>query len=639
MFARIRLPALALVAAAAAAALPAWAGPQWTGTETRAHPVGKAIFRRYLADDEALDITVVLRLRNREALTRLATALTTPGSPAFRRWLDRGRVLSDYAPTEAQAQAVADYLSRSGFSDVRIEPGRMLVSASGTGRVIRKAFDTELAHFSRDGREGVANTRDARVPAALGDSVLAVLGLQTLGRMQRLNRRADSLAPLAGGSVHGLDAVLFPVAYDATGLPAASATAVGILTDGNMAQTVADLHTFESQHGLPTIDPVIVTVGRPGHDTSGTAEFDIDSQTIQAMAGGQVAQMVFYTAHSLLNPDFTQALNRAVTDNSVAVVNVSLGECESDAHSDGTMAALDQVFQTAIAQGQTISVSSGDFGAPECGSPQGSAVGASYPASSPYVIAVGGTTLSSDSGGNYAGEVAWSGSGGSPSLYEAKPAFQNGVVAGSFRGVPDVAFAGDPSSGVIVIVNGSPAQYGGTSLSSPLFVGAWARIQTANGARLGFPAAWIYSRGAQATPAFHDVLSGANNGFSAAAGWDYVTGFGSFDVAATALLTQSSVVVSVSPDSIAPGQSVTLTATVTGNSPAGTVQFVVNGSNLGLPVPLVNGVATLSTTSLTTVGTLSITAVYSGDANDAGSTTASPFIETVAVPPPVPALP
>ncbi|WP_144408316.1 Ig-like domain-containing protein, partial [Sulfuricella sp. T08] len=74
----------------------------------------------------------------------------------------------------------------------------------------------------------------------------------------------------------------------------------------------------------------------------------------------------------------------------------------------------------------------------------------------------------------------------------------------------------------------------------------------------------------------------------------------------------------------------TFTATVTGNSPTGTVQFQVNGANFGSPVQLINGVATLTTTLLTVVGSDSITAIYSGDANNAGSTTMTAFNETVA---------
>jgi hypothetical protein len=99
------------------------------------------------------------------------------------------------------------------------------------------------------------------------------------------------------------------------------------------------------------------------------------------------------------------------------------------------------------------------------------------------------------------------------------------------------------------------------------------------------------------------------------------------------------VTVSSSSSSIVAGQPIVLTATVSGNSPTGTVQFLVNGANLGTPLPLVAGVATLSTSSLTTLGTLSITAVYSGDTNDAPSTSTVPLVETVAAPQPIPALP
>lgn len=619
--------ALALGVATLSQALPVHAQTPWASTNTRAHPTGKAVFREFLPESESLDVVVALKLRNRDLLDYHVRALTTPGHPEFGRWLSREQILADYAPLPGRANAVAAYLTQAGFTKVHIEPNRLLVTATGTMTAIRNAFHTELGRFVRDGREGIANVTDVRVPPELSDTVLSVHGLQTLDQMRTLNYRLDRV--LLTGSVHGLNPVLFPVVYDAASLPAASTTAVGIITEGSMTQTIADLHQFESQNGLPTINPTVVQVGTPSTDTSNTAEWDLDSQTIQAMAGGQVGQMIFYTAHSLTNANITKTLNKAISDNIARVINVSLGECESAAYSDGTMVADDQIFQVAIAQGQTVSVSSGDSGSKECGSPVGTAVGASYPASSPYVIAVGGTTLYTDTSGNYGGEVTWSGTGGSPSLYEAKPAWQNGVVPGTYRGVPDIAFDADPYSGAIIIVNGASAQYGGTSLASPLFVGSWARIQSANNARLGFPASWIYSRGTQYTSAFHDVTSGTNGGYSATAGWDYTTGFGSFDVAATALLTRSTVTVSASPKSVIAGQSVTFTATVTGNSPTGTVQFQINGVNFGSPVQLVNGVATLTTSLLTVVGTDTITAVYSGDAYNAGSSTLTAFNEIV----------
>lgn len=103
-------------------------------------------------------------------------------------------------------------------------------------------------------------------------------------------------------------------------------------------------------------------------------------------------------------------------------------------------------------------------------------------------------------------------------------------------------------------------------------------------------------------------------------------------------LESAGVTVSASPAPVAPGNPVTLRAVVTGNAPTGTVQFRVNGVNIGTPVSLVNGVATLTTT-LTTLGTDAITAVYSGDSNNAMNNAAAAVIETVTPSVPVPALP
>jgi pseudomonalisin len=606
----------------------AHAADAWMKTGTRAHPAHDAKFLAYLPDDEAIDVVVTLKLRNRDALDSRVRKITQLGDPQFGHWMHRAEIMADYAPREDRATAVADYLKQSGFTRVQIASSRMLVTATGTTHAIRQAFHTEMGRYERRGRQGIANINDVEVPVELADTVLSVLGLQTVHRMHTMAFKAQGV--LLASSVHGVNPVNFPLAYNATSLPAATTTKVGILTQGSMTQTIADLHQFQTQHNLPTINPTVVTVGTASTDSTNTVEWNIDSQSLLGMAGGQVAQMLLYAVNSLNDSDITQGLNRIVSDNIAQVINISLGLCETDAQADGSLAADDQIFQLAIAQGQTFAVSSGDSGSSECTDSGGKPVaGASYPASSPYVIAVGGTTLYTDSNGNYTGELVWSGTGGSPSLIEPRPVWQNAVVAGTKRGVPDIAFDADPSSGAIIIVNGGNQQWGGTSLASPIFAGAWARIQTANNARLGFPASWIYSRGAQHTTAFHDVTSGSNGGYSAAAGWDYTTGFGSFDVAATVLLTRSTLVVTASSPTIQQGQSLTLTATVSGNTPTGKVQFALNGVSFGAPVNLVNGVATLTTTQFTIVGNYAISAIYSGDPNNAGGGAATAFNETV----------
>ncbi|MBI4694523.1 MAG: Ig-like domain repeat protein [Gammaproteobacteria bacterium] len=611
------------------------AGADWRPTRTHAQAPREARLLGAVPDEEPVDVTVALQLRNRALLDERIRRQHTPGGPEYRRWLGPGQVLADHAPTAREADAVVAHLRRAGFTQIELAPNRLLVTARGPAAAVQQAFNTRLRRFDLRGRRGHVNVGDAQVPAEIAGTVLAVLGLQTLNEMRPL--LVPAARPQLTGSVHGLNPTKFPLAYGAASLPAASTVRVGIITAGSMTQAIADLHQFQTANGLPALTPTVVTVGRAGFDTSGTAEWDLDSQTIQAMAGGTLAEMLFYTARSLLDSNITQALNRAVTDGVAAVINVSLGICETDAQADGSLAADDQIFATAVAQGQTFAVASGDDGANECGSPIGTAAGASYPASSPYVIAVGGTTLATDAAGNYGGETVWSGSGGSPSLIEPRPSWQNGVVAGATRGLPDVAFDADPNSGALIIVNGASAQYGGTSLAAPIFTAAWARIQAANDARLGFPAAWLYKYGAQHAAAFRDVVAGANGVYSAAPGWDYASGFGSFDVAATALFTRSSVSVSVVPALIQPGTTVTLTASITGNAPGGTVQFTANGAALGAPVAVANGVATLATTLAAASGTVTIGAAYSGDFDNAGSTsTVAAFVDIMTASVPLP---
>lgn len=110
------------------------------------------------------------------------------------------------------------------------------------------------------------------------------------------------------------------------------------------------------------------------------------------------------------------------------------------------------------------------------------------------------------------------------------PAWQNNVgknAGHTTRGVPDIAFDADPCSGSNIVVGGQTYTYGGTSLASPLFVGAWARILAFKAGPIGFAAPLLYGLQAQD---LHDVTIGNNNGETAAQGWDYTTGFGSLIV-------------------------------------------------------------------------------------------------------------
>lgn len=517
----VALFGLAMGSATAAPAMDAAFAPMKNsprlGTDDRI--VGK------LSQTQAMQVVVTLKVRDQAGLDAF---LANPNHVL----LTPEQFTERFSPTLGQAQQVAQYLERSGFRNVVIAPNRLMVTADGSPREVKSAFQADMVRVrTHDGRDAFANSTDAKVPAAMRDTVQAVLGLQNVHVMHTFAHvvKTDGFHTL---TVAGHNPTQFAGIYGATSMPAASSVPVGIITQGKLTNVINDINSFTSQNGLPTVTTQTVNTGGTSTDTSGDGEWDLDAQDIIGMSGG-VQKLIFYNIPTLANSNLTADFNAVVNANAVKVLNVSLGECETDAQGDGSAASQDTTFQQALAQGLTISVSSGDSGADECGT---GGVVPSWPASSKNVVSVGGTRLDA-TGTTWNSEVVWNdlsagggATGGSPSTFEAMPSWQSGVgknVGHTTRGVPDIAFSGSPSSGALVIVDGSQEQIGGTSLSSPLFVGMWARVIASKGSTVGFAAPLIYQVAAAHPADFHDVTSGNDSGETAAAGWDYTTGFGS----------------------------------------------------------------------------------------------------------------
>ena len=522
--------ALALALAMSLSATAAMAAPSaWVTTHTHAHQSSAGVKAADLAGaGTPVHVTVALQLQNRATLDAFLAESHDPSSAMYGATLSPQDVARQFLPTQAQVDAVVAHLQGAGFSHIQVAANRLLVSADGNALDARAAFHTRLVKTTDgQGRPAYSNIDDAMVPASLGHIVLSVVGLQTAVKPHTTIHAAVGTFGRPGSTSSGLvghNPTQFPAIYNVGSTPTASTVTVGIISDGDMTQPLKDLNQFTSTNGLPAVNTQVVTVGTPGTDTSGTPEWDLDSQDIVAMSGG-VSKLIFYTANSLTNSALTGDFNQAVSDNVAQVINVSLGECETSAYNDGSMAADDQIFALGVAQGQTFSISTGDSGSNECSkAPNGSTP--SYPASSPYVIAVSGTSLSTGTNNSWVGETLWSKSGGSPSTVEAKPSWQ--TQGDGMRDVSDVAYDADPNSGAIIIVNGSNAQYGGTSLAAPLFAATWARM-LAGHPTLGFAGPHLYT---VSTAAYHDITSGSNGAESAAPGWDYASGWGSIMVSA-----------------------------------------------------------------------------------------------------------
>jgi len=520
---RLSAMALAIALVLVAAGMTAQAGDASNSMAAVAHATQlrqSDVVSGTLSNAQPMHIVVALKLRNRDQLDGLIAAHRTLTPETF---------ATQHAPTQMQAQAVANYLTRAGFRNVVIAPNRMLVSADGTADSVRAAF---LTSFSRvqtaEGRIAYANNSDAHIPTALQGSVLSVIGLQDVYQAHSFVQRLQSGAIIGPANVTGHVPTEFSSIYGGTGVATAAGVTVGIITEGDLTQTIADLNAFTTSNGLSTVITQTVDTGGTSADTSNVLEWNLDSQTVVGMGGGQVGKLIFYNIPSLLNTALVANFNTVMTANAAKIINVSLGECEIGAHSDGSDVATDQIFQAAIAQGQTFSISTGDRGANECG--PFPTIRASWPANSPYAVAISGTTLNATTT-TWSGEIVWNNlssqngaTGGSPSTFEPKPTWQNALVPGSKRGVADVAFDASPFSGAVVVYYGGNVHVGGTSLAAPIFSGMWARVIAVKGTAVGFAAPLLYQL---PSTDFHDVTVGNNGGEPAAVGYDFATGRGS----------------------------------------------------------------------------------------------------------------
>jgi subtilase family serine protease len=313
----------------------------------------------------------------------------------------------------------------------------------------------------------------------------------------------------------------FRLAYDDQGNPTGTNTVIADITascvggqpygktygDGCLDDVTADLEESEYYEGIPQAQVVDREVNPGEADTggnSGQAEWDLDTQAAAGIAGG-VKGMIYYNMAEESLPDVTQAFAAAASDDTATVVNASLGLCELVWQQQGLTAPTDFILAEMMLQGQTATVSSGDSGSfcsVETNGLPGGIPMAEYPASSPYALAVGGTSLmASSSTGQYDTEIAWYAGGGGMSFIEPQSPWQQSMLyngTGQFyaagnRVVPDVAMDADASTGIYYYQSGVASVEGGTSLAAPLAEGVWARLESAHTNRLGAAAPSLYA--------------------------------------------------------------------------------------------------------------------------------------------------
>jgi subtilase family serine protease len=601
--------------------------PGWAATATRAIPV-KSFPTASVPATMPMHIVVGLYMRDRDGAQKLLHSQHTRGASEFMQWLTPQQFTARFNPTASQAASVADYLRREGFRNVTIEPNRLIVSGTATAARVEAAFNTSIHGSVVNGTEIYGNVKPALVPVKLRKIVAAVLGLSNAYQMRVHIKKSDrmpmmtatgtqQLSPLASPTEPPCTTVTvtnvcefgfygpiqYQIAYDAPQCKDAvrgshigpawancsgEKTSIAVISDmayAHASEVQTDLRAAETYWGLPAVPFSVRKVGVSGNDTSGLDEWDLDTQISSGFAE-LVKHLYLYTTTSLTDSDIALAYSHWVTDDLAQAGNSSFGEPETLAYADGSMLLDDEEFNQAASQGQTMFASTGDngtgcpvilaSGAPNTGVPE-----VCYPATSPYVVGVGGTTLDTnavgasgpctDCGypGTYYGEHAWVATGGGYSTVETAPYWQaNGICAvcstpDAPRGIADIAMCADNNGCPMwVDVGGTWEGVGGTSLSSPMSMGAWSRLETHFNNTLGFAAPVYYGvygyyepcplgstaclpaceptcDTAAAPPdttapvgGFHDILIGTNGiPSSAGPGWDEPTGLGSIDYA------------------------------------------------------------------------------------------------------------
>jgi subtilase family serine protease len=305
---------------------------------------------------------------------------------------------------------------------------------------------------------------------------------------------------------------------------------IGIVDAYDDPNIESDLGVFSSTFVLPPcttsnncFQKVYAQGSRPSTSAGWALEISLDVEWAHAIAPQAKILLVEAASNSFAN--LMQAVDVAV-QHGASLVSMSFGGGESSSE-----LSYDFHFNQ---NGVTFTASSGDSGS-----------GVEYPAASPYVVAVGGTTLTTGSGGSYVGETAWSGSGGGQSAVENEPLYQSTYSIpndpNGRRGVPDVAYDGDPNTGFAVYdtvrYQGQSGwfQVGGTSAGAPQWAALFSianSLRAGNKATLSSTDIAVYNVAkANLSSNFHDISSGKNGTCgtlcTASTGYDYVTGLGS----------------------------------------------------------------------------------------------------------------
>ncbi len=546
--------------------------------------VSEAVFMEHLDDNTTVPITFVLPLRNQKALEQLILQISDPADQEhYGKYLTSGEFIENFAPTQEDYDTVIAYAKELGLTVVGTHPNRILLNVSGSAQSIEAAFEIKLNMYQQKntGRKFYAPDNEPQVPDAIASIINGIVGLDNSAVWRTHNRRqeisketlnASTSSSFPSGPGGGLAPSDIKTAYNLNGVSAnGSGQTIALFELGSYL--ASDITAYASHFGLPAPNLTNILVdGGSGRGIDPEVTLDIEL----ALALAPQSHIYVYEG-----PPSGQGVldiyNRIASDNIAKQMSICwvLGEDES-----GTLQAENAIFQQMAAQGQSVYAGAGDRGAYADG---GTALVVDDPAAQPYVVGVGGTSLTVNANtGAWESEVVWNNgpgqaSGGGVSGVWPIPSWQTNVStvhSKTNRNVPDVSLNADVS-GYSIYYDGQWSIFGGTSCATPLW-GAFTALvnqqrQATQMPTVGFANPILYAIGtasSQYAMDFHDITTGNNFYYQAGPGYDNASGWGSFNGANLfASLTKTSTdMPTVSITAPANGATVTGTITITANA-------------------------------------------------------------------------
>lgn len=700
--------------------------PHWAAATHDAGPVAAGLQLQHVA-------LVLSRAPEVEAaFQQLLIDQQNPESPRYHQWLTPEQTGALYGPTKSDVAAVSAWLTAQGLQVEGVTPSRMFITFSGDAASVQNAFHTEIHNFkTADAAHPVqySITREPSVPAALAPVIQGFVGLSeqynhpylhstsipTASALKTHSQAGNSLAAGVTPDVYlgsGYNWILpadFAIIYDINSVYNSGIQGSGerVAIIGSSAVATSDVTAFESIAGLPSALPTQITVPpySPVSTAGGSAQLEatLDVDRVLSTAPSAGADLLLIPA--LSDTDIQAAINYEIATLNDPILSMSFGSCEYDSASTRA-STYNTLFATAISEGISLFVSSGDSEATGCATSgdtyaknAGNLQVSTNVLCTPDITCVGGTefndsptatywSTTNNSSNNstalsYIPEGVWNepvsvssnnvtsyvilGGGGGPSVFWTKPTWQTGtgVPTDGVRDTPDMSLSSSGHNAYLGCAafdnetcasGGYVAGFYGTSAAAPGMAGITALLVQKLGARQGNLNPLLYKLAASSPSAFHDAtpassgvspcvvttaslcdssapgtsgLTGGVSGYLLTTGYDQATGLGSVDVAnliAAAVVATSKAAttntLTANKTSITTSQSITFTSTITSSTagtPTGTVQFQVAGVNSGSAVTL-SSAAAQTTISFPSVGTFTVTAVYSGDSTYAAST-------------------